>query len=211
VDERRNRLSQALLYLVCDDRPDGFLHAVLDGGVDIVQLRIKGGSDAQILRVASRFKQICAEHGALFLLNDNPELALEADADGVHVGQDDTAVARAREIVGRERLVGVSTHSEEQVLNANGADYIGVGPIYETPTKPGRRGVGLELVRFAADRARVPFFAIGGINLDNVERVRNAGAGRLAVVRALTEAADSEGSARALRAALLAGVRVGAT
>jgi thiamine-phosphate pyrophosphorylase len=211
VDERRTRLSQALLYLVCDDRPDDFLHAALAGGVDIVQLRMKGGSDAQILRVAGRFKQICAEHGSLFLLNDNPELALEADADGVHVGQDDTPVARAREIVGRERLVGLSTHSEEQVLKADGADYIGVGPIYETPTKPGRPGVGLELVRFAADRARVPFFAIGGVDLHNVELVRDAGAARVAVVRALTEAADPERSARALRAALVAGVRVGAT
>jgi thiamine-phosphate pyrophosphorylase len=210
VDERRNRLSRACLYLVCDARPDGFLHAVLRGGVDIVQLRIKGGSDAEILRVAGRFKRICAEHEALFLLNDSPELAAKADADGVHLGQEDTPVARAREIVGRERLVGLSTHTEEQVLTADDADYIGVGPIYETPTKPGRPGVGLGLVQFAADSARVPFFAIGGVNPDNVQRVRDAGARRVAVVRALTGAADAEGSARALRAALLAGVRVGA-
>ena len=210
VEQRRKRLSEARLYLVCDARPDGFLHAVLEGGVDIVQLRMKDGSEAEILAGATRFKRVCAEHGALFLLNDSPELAVEADADGVHLGQDDTPVPRAREILGRERLVGLSTHSEEQVLGADGADYIGVGPVYETPTKPGRAGVGLGLVRFAAHSARVPFFAIGGVDIDNVERVRYAGASRVAVVRALTEASDPKRSARALRSALHAGVRVGA-
>jgi thiamine-phosphate pyrophosphorylase len=210
VEHRRKPLSEARLYLVCDARPDAFLHAVLDGGVDIVQLRIKDGSESEILAAAARFKRICAEHGTLFLLNDSPELAVEADADGVHLGQEDTPVPRAREIVGRERLVGLSTHSEEQILGADGADYIGVGPIYTTPTKPGRPGVGLELVRFATRSAGVPFFAIGGIDIDNVEQVRDAGAGRVAVVRALTEAPDPNRSASTLRGARRAGVRVGA-
>lgn len=204
------RLSEARLYLVCDARPDAFLNAVLSCGVDIVQLRIKQGSAAEILTAAARFKRICAQHGALFLLNDSPELALEADADGVHVGQGDTPVPLAREIVGHDRLVGLSTHTEQQVVEADGADYIGVGPVYDTPTKPGRRPVGLELVRFAALGAGVPFFAIGGIDTDNVERVRDAGASRVAVVRALTDAGDPRRSARTLRAALQAGVRVGA-
>jgi thiamine-phosphate pyrophosphorylase len=162
---------------------------------------MKAGSGVEILRVARRFKQICAGHGALFLLNDSPELALEADADGVHVGQEDAPVARAREIVGRERLVGLSTHTEEQVLNADDADYIGVGPIYETPTKPGRPAVGLALVRFAAASARMPFFAIGGVEESNVDAVRAAGADRIAVVRALTGADDPERAARQLRGA----------
>jgi thiamine-phosphate pyrophosphorylase len=210
VFDRRHRLSEARLYLVCDARPDAFLHAVLNGGVDIVQLRIKHGSDAEILAAAARFKRVCAEHGALFVLNDSPELAVEADADGVHVGQGDTPVAQAREIVGQERLIGLSTHTPGDVLRAAGPDYVGVGPVHETPTKPGRPAVGLELVRFAASSARVPFFAIGGINLDNVERVLDAGATRVAVVRALTEAAEPERTARALRAALRAGVQVGA-
>jgi thiamine-phosphate pyrophosphorylase len=214
VYDRRERLSEARLYLVCDARPDAFLHAVLKGGVDIVQLRIKHGSDEQILAAAARFKRACGEHGALFVLNDSPELALEADADGVHLGQEDTPVANAREIVGPERLVGRSTHTRRQVLEAGleprGADYIGVGPVHETPTKPGRPAVGLELVRFAAGRARVPFFAIGGIDLGNIEPVRGAGATRVAVVRALTEAPQPERTARALRGALLAEVRVGA-
>jgi len=210
VDDRRKRLEEARLYLVCDARPDAFLHAVLEGGVDIVQLRVKDGAEAEILAAAARFKRICAEHGALFLLNDSPEVAVQADADGVHLGQDDTPVPRARETVGPERLVGLSTHTEQQVLGANGADYIGVGPVHQTPTKPGRPAVGLELVRFAAHSARVPFFAIGGIDADNVERVRDAGASRVAVVRALTEAADPRRSARALRGALQARTRVGA-
>ncbi len=208
VDDRRKRLEEARLYLVCDARPDAFLHAVLEGGVDVVQLRIKDGSDAEILAAAARFKRICTEHGALFLLNDSPELAAEADADGVHLGQDDTPVPRARETVGLERLVGLSTHTEEQVLSADGADYIGVGPVHETPTKPGRPAVGLGLVRFAADNARVPFFAIGGIDPTNVDRVRAAGAERIAVVRALTEASDPERAARQLRPS---GVSVGTT
>jgi thiamine-phosphate pyrophosphorylase len=210
VDERRNRLSEARLYLVCDERPDEFLEAALKGGVDVIQLRIKHGSDDAILAAAERFKRICTEHGALFLLNDSAELAVAADADGVHLGQEDTSVSRAREIGGTERLVGLSTHTAEQVLGADGADYIGVGPVHETPTKPGRPAVGLQLVRFAAHAAPVPFFAIGGIDVDNVERVRDAGASRVAVVRALTEAPDPRRSARALRDALVAGVRVGA-
>lgn len=196
--------------------------------MDIVQLRVKGGSDAEILAAAARFKRVCAEHGALFVLNDNPELAVEADADGVHLGQDDAPVADAREIVGPERLVGLSTHTRREVLEAaveppeagveppvagsgpRGVDYIGVGPVHETPTKPGRPAVGLELVRFAARRARVPFFAIGGIDSDNIEPAREAGATRVAVVRALTEAPEPERTARALSVALRAEVQVGA-
>jgi thiamine-phosphate pyrophosphorylase len=178
--------------------------------VDIVQLRIKHGSYSEVLATAARFKRVCTEHGALFLLNDSPQLAVEADADGVHLGQEDTPVPGARQTVGHDRLVGLSTHTEQQVLEADGADYIGVGPIHETPTKPGRPAVGLELVRFAARSARVPFFAIGGIDPDNVGRVCDAGARRVAVVRALTEAPDPKRSARTLRSALHAGVRVGA-
>jgi thiamine-phosphate pyrophosphorylase len=217
VYDRRQRLSEARLYLVCDARPDAFLHAVLRGGVDIVQLRIKRGSDTEILAEAARFKRVCEQHRVLFLLNDRPELAVEARADGVHLGQQDTPVARAREIVGRERIVGLSTHTPREVMGAGrgdpgtgDADYIGVGPVYETPTKPGRPAVGLELVRFAAHNARVPFFAIGGIDAHNLELVRDAGAARVAVVRALAEAPEPELAARTLRETLYPGVQVGA-
>ena len=132
----------------------------------------------------------------------------------MHVGQDDTAVARAREVVGAQRLIGLSTHSPEQIDAADrlGADYIGVGPVHATPTKPGRPAVGLELVRYAAQHSSLPFFAIGGINAANLEAVRAAGGRRIAVLRALTDAADPRSAARALIAAPdRTGAWVGAT
>ena len=201
MDDRRQRLRTARLYLVCDDHPDEFLNAALDGGVDIVQLRIKDGSDAEVLAAARRFARACRRHQALFILNDRPDLVGAAAADGVHVGQDDLSPAQAREIVGHERLVGLSTHSPEQVDAAGGApvDYIGVGPVHATPTKPGRPPVGLELVRYAATAAPAPFFAIGGISSANAADVRDAGATRIAVVRALTDAADPRSTAAELR------------
>jgi thiamine-phosphate pyrophosphorylase len=202
VIDVRDRLAAARLYLVCDAQSDGFLDAVLSAGVDIVQLRIKRGTDAEILAAADRVGRACGEHGALFILNDHPHLVAAAGADGVHVGQDDMPVAQARALVGADRLVGLSTHSEAQVDAAAGVDYIGVGPVHETPTKPGRPAVGVSVVTYAAAHATVPFFAIGGIDHDNVQSVRAAGASRIAVVRALTEAADPAAAARALRAAL---------
>ncbi len=206
VSDREQRLSDARLYLVCGARPDAFLHAALRGGVDIIQLRIKDGSDNEILEAAGRIRSVCAEHGALFILNDRPELVHAAGADGVHVGQEDVPVQEARSIVGPERLVGLSTHTPEQIERAGEVDYIGVGPVYATPTKPGRPAVGLDLVRFAAAHAEVPWFAIGGVNPANVKDVRAAGAERIAVVRAVTEASDPELAARELRTT---GVRVG--
>jgi thiamine-phosphate pyrophosphorylase len=209
VSDRRERLRSAVLYLVCDDRPQDFLEAALRGGVDVLQLRIKDAPDHAVLAAARRFRAACARHGALFVLNDRADLAVAAGADGVHVGQDDMPVAAARQVVGSGRLLGLSTHSPAQVEAAVGVDYIGVGPVYETPTKPGRPPVGLELVRYAAAHARVPFFAIGGIALENLAGVREAGAQRIAVVRALTDAPDPEATARALRAGLSAGAPVG--
>jgi thiamine-phosphate pyrophosphorylase len=197
--DRRERLRRARLYLICDDRPDSFLVQALRGGVDIVQLRIKDGSDEAILAAARRFAAVCARHGALFVVNDRPDVAVTVGADGVHVGQDDMPVARVRAIVGEEQLVGLSTHSPAQIDAAAGVDYIGVGPVHATPTKPGRAAVGLDLVRYAAEHADVPFFAIGGIDGSNVDSARRAGAERIAVVRALTEAADPERAAAALR------------
>ena len=208
---RHERLSSAHLYLVCDDQPDEFLEAVLGAGVDLVQLRMKDASDDAILTAARRFGRAAAEHGALFILNDRPDLVGAAGADGVHVGQDDTAVEEARATVGPDRLIGLSTHSSEQVDAANRAavDYFAVGPVHATPTKPGRPAVGLELVRYAAEHATLPFFAIGGIDTTNVTAVADAGATRIAVVRALTEAARPDAAANTLRAATTAGARVG--
>jgi thiamine-phosphate pyrophosphorylase len=207
VTNRRDRLAAARLYLVCDAQPNAFLAAALRGGVGIVQLRCKDTDDDEVLAVARRFRRACDEYGALLIINDRPDLAATAGADGVHVGQTDMPVADAREIVGPERLIGLSTHTPGQIDAADGVDYIGVGPVHATPTKAGRPAVGLTLVRYAAAHARVPFFAIGGIDAGNVANVRAAGAERVAVVRALVEAKAPEAMALMLAGE---GVRVGA-
>jgi thiamine-phosphate pyrophosphorylase len=168
----------------------------------MIQLRCKDAPDEQILEAATWFAEPARRWGALFILNDRPDLVVPTGADGVHVGQDDLPVEEARDLVGPDRLIGLSTHSPEQIDRALGVDYIGVGPVHETPTKPGRSAVGLELVRYAARRASVPFFAIGGITRANIAEVRDAGASRVAVVRALTEAEDPERMARELSSAL---------
>jgi thiamine-phosphate pyrophosphorylase len=206
VPNRIDRLGRARLYLVCDGRSGEFLDAALRGGVDIVQLRMKDSSDERIVAVAERFANACAAHDALFILNDRPDLMAAAGADGVHLGQDDTPVSRARSIVGPDRIVGLSTHTPEQIEAARDmdVDYIGVGPVHATPTKPGRPAVGYSLVSYAAMHASVPFFAIGGIAVENVAHAAAAGAERVAVVRALTEADDPERTASELRAAITA-------
>ncbi|HKG03569.1 MAG TPA: thiamine phosphate synthase [Conexibacter sp.] len=220
-DERRARLAAARLYLVCGAAGDGrdlrtFLDAALRGGVDVVQLREKDPSfgDDALLAAAQIFRDACDAHGALFVLNDRPDLATAARADGVHVGQGDMPVADARALVGEDVLLGRSTHTPDQVDDAAVADvdYFAVGPVHATPTKPGRPAVGLELIRHAASAPRVvPWFAIGGIDPSNVAAVTGAGATRIVVVRALTDADDPEATARALRGALPQEAGVGAT
>jgi thiamine-phosphate pyrophosphorylase len=204
--ERRERLHAAQLYLVTGARPGGrplrdVLAPALRGGVDLVQLREKDGSDEEILALAAEARALCHAAGAPLLINDRPDLAVRAGADGVHVGQDDLPVSTARDLVGPELLVGLSTHAPAEIHAAD-ADYIGVGPVHATPTKPGRPAVGLDLVRHAAAHAVLPWFAIGGIDTASVRAVVGAGASRIAVVRAITEAADPEAAASALRAAL---------
>ena len=217
LDERKRRLEAARLYLICDAQPDAFLRAALSGGVDVLQLRLKDAPEQEIVAAGRRFAAAAAEHGALFIINDRPELVGDTGADGVHVGQEDTPVGRARQLAGPQCLVGLSTHSREQIERASGPegsggaggfrspelpDYIGVGPIFTTPTKPGRPAVGLELLSYAAEHATVPFFAIGGIDERNVARVAGAGGRRVAVVRALVQATDPRSTAERLRAAL---------
>ena len=207
--ERRARLGAARLYLVCDSRPGGrelpdVLRAAITGGVDVVQLRDKHLSDGELTQVASAAHTICEQLGALLIVNDRPAVALEAGADGVHVGQGDMPAAQVRELVGPDLLIGLSTHAPAEIDHGGMAnvDYVGVGPVYATPTKPGRPAVGLELVRYAAEHSRLPFFAIGGIGVDNIEAAFEAGARRVAVVRAIADAADPEVAARSLREAL---------
>ncbi len=198
------RLREARLYLVCDEPEDRWLEAALRGGVDIVQLRMKSAREERILAVAARVAAACRRHQALFIINDRPDLVAVTGADGVHVGQEDLSPQRARGLVGEDRLVGLSTHTAAQIDAAAGAgvDYIGVGPVHETPTKPGRPAVGLELVRYAAEHAGLPFFAIGGIGAENVSAVQAAGGRRVAVVRALAQSADPQCNAAQLRNAL---------
>jgi thiamine-phosphate pyrophosphorylase len=196
ADERRAALARASLYLICDL---GQLASAPLDCVDILQLREKRVWPRKLLTAARDVAARCAERGVLFIVNDDPRLALAAGADGVHVGQTDMPPASAREIVGDDLLIGLSTHTPAEIDAATGADYIGVGPVHATPTKPGRPAVGLELVRYAAAHATVPFFAIGGIHAANVDSVRAAGARRIAVVRAIAAADDPVAAARALR------------
>jgi thiamine-phosphate pyrophosphorylase len=241
---RRERLRTARLYFVCDARPPGdleaLLRAALGGGADIVQLREKELGRAEIERAAETFRRVADTYSALFIVNDDPDLARSCDADGVHLGQDDISPEEARELLGPDAIIGLSTHSKEQITAAGGApdqadqgrrergvlrtratvdadmrrsgapssvDYISVGPIWETPTKAGRPGVGLGLVTHAAAHAPHPFFAIGGIDPSNAAQVVAAGAERLCAVRAIRDAADPAAAASALRQAFATGER----
>ncbi|HEX5896973.1 MAG TPA: thiamine phosphate synthase [Thermoleophilaceae bacterium] len=203
--EARERLRRARLYLVVEAAAEHVLPAALRGGVDMVQLRDRELDDDSLLEAAARFRSVCEEHGALFWLNDRPDLALAARADGVHVGQDDAPPGMVRDQVGEQLLIGLSTHSPEQLDAALGseADQLSVGPVWETPTKPGRPAAGLDYVRHAAAHAgERPWFAIGGIDEANIGEVVEAGARRVVVVRAIRDAADPGEAAHRLREAL---------
>ena len=188
------------LYLVTPARPDlrEFLTAAIAGGVDLVQIREKTLRDRALVSELELAREVTAVYGVPLVVNDRPDLAILVGADYVHVGQEDLSVASARRF---GVAVGLSTHAPREIDAADG-DYMGVGPVHATPTKEGRPAVGLELVRYAAAHARVPWFAIGGIDRTNVEEVVAAGATRVAVVRAIVEARDPESAARELRAAL---------
>jgi len=205
VPTPRQRLGDAQLYLVCDARPAAWLRAALRGGVDILQLRDKTLDDAGLVAAAREFRSAADDAGALFVLNDRPDLVAACRADGVHVGQDDEPPAAARAAVGPDRIVGRSTHAPAQAAAAEAdpdVDYLAIGPVHATPTKPGRPAAGPEYVAHAAAALAKPWFAIGGLDAGNVGAVVAAGARRIVVVRAITEAADPEAAARELRAAL---------
>jgi thiamine-phosphate pyrophosphorylase len=204
--DRRGRLQTARLYLVIDAAAaPAVVPAALEGGVDVVQLREKGASDTEIVDAAGEVLALCEQHQALFILNDRPDLVGACGAHGVHVGQDDEPVDAVRETVGPHAIVGVSTHSPDQIEAAerSSADYFAVGPVWQTPTKPGRPAVGLELVREAAERRPdKPWFAIGGIDAARLPEVIEAGAERIVVVRAIRDADEPRAVAEALRAPL---------
>lgn len=202
------RLAEARLYLCTPDRPDleQFLDAVLAGGVDVVQLRQKGLEAAHEIALCELVGEVAARHGRLWSVNDRADVAFAARPDVLHLGQDDLPVPVARELLGDDVLVGRSCHAEAEVAAAahqDGVDYFCVGPTWPTPTKPGRPAPGLALVRHAAALATVrPWFVIGGVDERNLDEVLAAGARRVVVVRALTEAADPHDAARRLRARL---------
>jgi len=206
--DRRARLAEARLYLCTPDRPDlaAFLDAALSGGVDVVQLREKGIEARRELELLEVVRDVAERHGALWSVNDRADVALASGADVLHLGQGDLPVPHARRVLGPDVVIGRSSHDPAQVSAAaveEGVDYFCVGPTWATPTKPGRPAAGLELLRHAAslgtDR---PWFAIGGIDHDNLDAVLEAGATRVVVVRAITEAADPAAAAAALRARL---------
>lgn len=200
------RLADRRLYLCTPDRPDleRFVAACVRGGVDLVQLRDKHLDARHLLARARVLAALCRDLGVPFILNDRPDLALDCGADGVHVGQDDAPASLCRRLLGPDALVGLSTHEPAQLAAANGepVDYVSVGPVVATPTKPGREGVGLGCVTAASVTARHPFFVTGGASPASVPGIVAAGATRIVVVRWLTEASDPEGAARALRTAL---------
>lgn len=213
----------ARLYLCTDARQDrgdfaDFVDSAFAGGVDIIQLRDKSLEAAEELELLTVLHEAARRHGRLWAVNDRADLASLSGAPVFHIGQKDVPLRAARDFLGKATVIGLSTHSPDQVDAAvaaspgrSGLDYFCVGPVWATPTKPGRAAVGLELVRYAAEAARrtaggragaLPWFAIGGIDLGNVEQVVAAGARRIVVVRAITEADDPAGAARALIAAL---------
>jgi thiamine-phosphate pyrophosphorylase len=206
---RRQRLQWARLYFVCEARPnevdpEALLNAAMAGGAGMIELRDREQPRGVIERSGQTFRRLANTYGALFIVNDDPHLAVEIGADGVHVGQDDMDPAEARRVVGPDAIIGLSTHSREQIEAAGQqpVDYISVGPIWETPTKEGRPATGLELVQAGAQVAPLPWFAIGGIDTENIGQVVEAGAERICVVRAIRDAERPRQAAEQLFAAV---------
>jgi thiamine-phosphate diphosphorylase len=202
---RRQRLQWARLYFVCDALPHGrdpeaLLNVTMAAGAGMIELRDRDQPRAVIERSGRTYRRLANTYSALFIVNDDPYLAMELSADGVHVGQDDMDPAEARRIMGPDAIIGLSTHSREQIEAAASrpVDYISVGPIWETPTKEGRPATGLELISTAAEIAKIPWFAIGGIDHGNVDQVVQAGAERICVVRAILDASDPRAATAAL-------------
>lgn len=188
----QQKLQRSRLYLVTSPSEKLYeqVEAALQGGLTLVQYRDKEADDQIRLKTAYRLCQLCHHYKALFIVNDRVDLAVAVNADGVHLGQQDIPFAIARQLLGAQRLIGRSTKNPDEMQRAiqEGADYIGVGPVYETPTKAGRAAVGLDYVRYAVAHSTIPWFAIGGIDTHNFSEVLAAGADRVAVVRAIMQA-----------------------
>lgn len=206
AEHRRERLERMRLYLITGDRGDEvetarIVQAALEGGATVIQLRKKSMPKPQLYRLALALRTLTLAHGALLIINDHPAIAIAADADGVHLGQDDLPPAVVRALPGFEgRLIGRSTHSLEEAKAAmdEGANYVAVGPVFATPTKAGRPAVGTRLVSDVAAIVDRPWVAVGGIDHGNAPAVIEAGARSVAVVRALYDAPDPAEAARRL-------------
>ena len=202
TNQRLQQLARSRTYLVTSTVPDFLVvvESALKGGIAIVQYREKTAPDDERLAMAKQMKALCHRYGALFIVNDRVDIAAAADADGVHLGQHDLPMAIARQILGPDKIVGRSTTNPQELQRAidENADYIGVGPVHETPTKPGKAAAGNEYVRYAAEHAPMPWFTIGGLNAENLAPTLAAGATRVAVVRALMQADDPTEVARSL-------------
>ena len=203
----KNLLANCRLYGIVDmgytkpDQVEARTHALIDGGVRIIQLRAKGVELAQVKAWAVAMQAICRDRGAIFVLNDYPEMAAEIGADAVHVGQDGGSLDEVRRVVGEGVIVGRSTHSLEQAMQARreGADYIGFGPLYPTGTKPGRKSIGLADITAAQEAAGdMPLFCIGGINETTLPSVLQAGVRRVVIVSWLLQQEDIAGTAQAV-------------
>jgi thiamine-phosphate pyrophosphorylase len=206
--QRLQRLRQSLVYLVTSPQENlvATVEAALKGAITLVQYRDKNTEDDVRFQRAQQLREICHRYQALFLVNDRVDLALAVGADGVHLGQTDMPIAVARRLLGPQAIIGRSTTNPEEMRRAleEGADYIGVGPVYSTPTKPGKAAAGLDYVRYAATHSPVPWFAIGGIDADNLSEVLQAGAQQVAIVRSVMEAENPTQSAQAIVAQLRA-------
>ncbi len=189
---RHQQLQNSPLYLITSPQPEMLktVEAALKGGLNLVQYRDKDGKDSDRLEQAHQLCQLCHQYNALFIVNDRVDIALAVDADGVHLGQDDVPVAFAREILGIHKIVGRSTTNKQELTKAiaERADYVGVGPFYETPTKPGKAALTKEYIDYVKAKCSVPWFAIGGIDLSNLNAILTIGAQRVAVVRAIMQA-----------------------
>ena len=203
---KKELLKNWKLYAITDIKSAGgrpltwIVEQAILGGADAIQLRDKSASDVELIRQAKELLKVTRKYQVPLIINDRVAVAKDSGADGVHLGQDDSDLEEARSLLGEAAIIGRSTHSPEQALlaEAQGFDYIGIGPVFETPTKPGLKPVGIDLVRFAASNIQIPFVAIGGIDETNVKRVREAGAKTVAVVRAIMNAKNPKAAAKKL-------------
>ena len=205
----RARLQAMRLYVLvtsdlCEAGPIETAERAIEGGADVIQMREKGLSDRELLALAGEYRRLCTSTGTLFVVNDRPDVARLCNADGVHLGQDDLPAAAAREVLLPHQFIGVSTHCMEQARAAarDGADYLGVGPVYPTETKGYTKGVGTEYVAAVAGELALPFVALGGITPARAVEVARAGAPAVAVCSAVIAAQDIAAAARAIRTAV---------